>query len=95
MEQNSPGSHFVVKEQPANDRNDDVRCNLAPDHVDIHRPQGISIPPSLLDSLPYSQDAKANCKPCSKSCELKVLNRSRHADERSMQSADGPMRSAR
>lgn len=95
MEQNSPGSQFVVQEQPGNDRNDNIHCNLTPYHVDIRRPQGISIPPSLLDSLPYGQDAKADREASSQSRDLKVLNRSRHVVERSMHSADGPMRSER
>ena len=74
-------SHLSIKKQPSDNPNDNVGKDLPPNHVNISRPKRIAIPPRLLDSLPYCQQAEAECEASRQSCKLVILDSSRHSGD--------------
>lgn len=71
-------SQCSSQEQPAYHTNAYVHQNLTPHHVDVGRPQWVSVSLCLLYSLPYCQEPKANCEACCHCSKLKVFDRCRH-----------------
>jgi hypothetical protein len=58
----SPWCNDAVDKEVCHGTNDGIRNDFSPDHVDIHAPDGITVPFSLLDSFPDSQKAEAEGK---------------------------------